>query len=64
MGKVLATVEWTNWASLKSCYRLGYVDLGPLVALGRGGWRIVLPPKSARQRGIRFSVRGGVRGVE
>jgi hypothetical protein len=52
--KVLASVEWTNWASLKSCRRLGYVDLGPLVGLGRGRWRIVVPPKAARERGIRF----------
>jgi hypothetical protein len=54
VDKLLASVEWTNWASLKSCYRLGYVDLGPLVALGRGRWRIVVPPKAARRRGIRF----------
>ena len=52
--KVLAAVEWTNWASLKSCHRLGYVDLGPLVGLGRGRCRIVVSPKAARERGIRF----------
>jgi hypothetical protein len=54
VDKLLASVEWTNWASLKSCYRLGYVDLGLLVGLGRGGWKMVLPPKAARQRGIFF----------
>lgn len=64
VARLLAAVEWTNWASLSACYRLGYVDLGPLVGWGRGNWRIVLPPKAARKRGIQFSVGRGVRGVE
>ena len=34
--QLLATVEWTNWASLKSCYRLGYVDLGAGGGAGPG----------------------------
>jgi hypothetical protein len=64
ISNLLASVEWTNWASLKSCYRLGYADLGLFVGLGRGGWRIVLPPKAAQRRGVRFGKHAMPRSAE
>jgi ribosomal protein S18 acetylase RimI-like enzyme len=48
--KLLASVEWTNWAALKSSRRAGCTDLGRLVGLGRG--RLVFPPRSAKRQGI------------
>src|SRR4051812_17136639 len=32
--KLVSIVAWTNWASLKSCWRLGYKDLGNMVTIG------------------------------
>jgi hypothetical protein len=54
--KVLASVAWTNWAALKSCRRRGCIDLGPVVGLGRGRWKLLFPPRSARRQGIGFRI--------
>lgn len=50
-------VDWTNWASLKSCYRLGYESLGRMVAMRPLGIKLVLTPRAARQRGVIFGRR-------
>jgi hypothetical protein len=52
--RVLASVAWTNSAALKSSFRLGYIDLGCFVGVGRGRWRLLFPPRSARRLGIGF----------
>lgn len=51
---LVSTVGWLNWASLKSCDRLGYERLGRMT---RYGWKWcggVCSPKAARERGVRF----------
>jgi GNAT superfamily N-acetyltransferase len=55
---LLASVNWTNAAALRSSFRLGYVDLGYFVGLGPGRWRRVFPPRAALRRGIRFKQAG------
>jgi L-amino acid N-acyltransferase YncA len=51
--KLVSTVEWTNLASLKSCHRLGYVDLGRIVTVGWGRGHSFCPA-AARKLQIRF----------
>ena len=51
---LLAGVRWTNRAALRSSRRLGFTDLGYFVALGRGRFRLVFPPRGAKRRGIEF----------
>ena len=51
---LLAGVRWTNWAALRSSRRLGFVDLGCFVSIGRGRCRLVFPPRAAVRRGIGF----------
>jgi hypothetical protein len=49
---LISTVEWTNDASLKSCARLGYRQLGRLArarVLGGSWWRT---SSKARERGV------------
>ena len=52
--RLVSLVGWTNWASLKSCERLGYENLGNMIAIGTRKRAIGLYPKAAKQRGIRF----------
>ena len=52
--KLLAIVEWTNWAALKSSRRAGCTDLGRLVGLGFGRCRLLSSPRSAKRQGISF----------
>lgn len=58
---LISTVHWTNWASLRSCDRLGYVRLGKIVTLGLGPLRIQFHPKSAKRRGVQFGKRAARR---
>lgn len=51
--KLVSTVDWCNWASLRSCARLGYADLGRFVTLGRHH-HLVRFPRAAADRGVRF----------
>ena len=34
---IVSYVEWNNYASLKSCYRMGYRDFGNITIIGFGG---------------------------
>jgi ribosomal protein S18 acetylase RimI-like enzyme len=52
--KLLAIVEWTNWAALKSSRRAGCTDLGRLVGLGFGCCRLVYLSRPAKRQGIGF----------
>jgi hypothetical protein len=52
--KLVSLVSWTNWASLKSCYRLGYISLGTMIAVGGQKRAIGLYPKAAKRLGVRF----------
>jgi hypothetical protein len=52
--KLVSIVAWTNWASLKSCWRLGYQNLGNMVTIGSRKHSIGFYPKAAKERGVRF----------
>jgi hypothetical protein len=52
--KLVSIVAWTNWASLKSCWRLGYINLGNMITIGGKKRAIGLYPKAAKKRGVRF----------
>lgn len=51
---LVSLVRIANWASLQSLRRMGYVDLGLLVALGLENKRVLCVPRRAAQRGIQF----------
>lgn len=51
---LVSTVDWINWASLKSCDRLGYQRIGRMVAWGWGRFSGLRTPHAARDRGVRF----------
>ena len=52
--QLISTVDWTNWASLKSCYRLGYADLGRIVSLGPTWCALTVASRAPRRLGVRF----------
>jgi len=54
VSKLLSTVDWTNWASLRSNFRLGCVDLGRMGVIHLGKFRIGYYPRAAKRLGIRF----------
>jgi len=54
VSKVVTTVNSSNFASLRSCRRLGFISLGQMWTLGRGERRIARTPAAARKLGIRF----------
>ncbi len=52
--RLVSTVEWTNWASLRSCERLGYERLGRVWSVRCGSSCLCLTPSAARARQVRF----------
>ncbi len=52
--RLVSLVAWTNWASLKSCERLGYVNLGNMITFGSQKRAIGIYPNTAKELGIRF----------
>lgn len=52
--KLVSIVAWTNWASLKSCNRLGYLNLGNMITVGGRKGAIGAYPKAAKKLGVRF----------
>jgi len=55
--KFVSIVAWTNWASLKSCWRLGYINLGNMTTIGTKHRAIGFYPKAAKELGVRFGRR-------
>lgn len=51
---LLSDVDWANHASLRSCWRLGYTNLGNLYTFGRGKKRFTMQPRSAISVGVTF----------
>jgi hypothetical protein len=51
---LVCLVDWTNWASLRSCRRSGCRDLGLAITFQFARRRFWLVPDAARQLGIRF----------
>jgi hypothetical protein len=54
----LALVRLANWPSLWNVRRLGYEELGLLVALGASGKHLLRVPPKAVERGVRFEAQG------
>lgn len=54
---LLSDVDWANHASLRSCWRLGYQNLGNLYTFGRGRLRFAIRPKAALRHGVTFDRR-------
>lgn len=52
--KLVSIVAWTNWASLKSCWRLGYINLGNMLTVGGKKRAVGMYPRAAKQLGVRF----------
>jgi hypothetical protein len=52
--KLVSTVDWLNFASLKSCDRLGYRRLGRMIKYGWGRCGGVCYPPAAGKLDIRF----------
>lgn len=52
--KLVSIVAWTNWASLKSCWRLGYTNLGNMVTIGPKNGAFGFYPRAAKRLGVRF----------
>jgi ribosomal protein S18 acetylase RimI-like enzyme len=57
VAKMITTVNRSNFASLRSCRRLGFAVLGKIWTVGRGTRRIALTPSAAGDLGIRFGGR-------
>jgi hypothetical protein len=47
-------VEWNNFASLKSCYRMGYRDLGNIMIVGARGHYILRHDAGCGEYGFRL----------
>ncbi len=52
--KLVSIVAWTNLPSLKSCWRLGYINLGNMVTIGGKKRAIGFYPADAKDLGVRF----------
>jgi hypothetical protein len=51
---IVSYVEWNNFVSLKSCYRMGYGDFGNIVIAGIGGRYVCRHDAGCRQYGFRL----------
>ncbi len=55
--KFVSIVAWTNIASLKSCERLGYLNLGNMITIGSKQRAVGFYPPAAKKLGVRFGRR-------
>ena len=53
--KLITNVNSSNFASLQSCRRMGFIPLGQIWAFGRGPKRFAKTPRAARRLGISFT---------
>jgi hypothetical protein len=51
---IVSYVEWNNFASLKSCYRMGYRDFGNIGIAGLGGHYVLHHDAGCRENGFRL----------
>ena len=49
-ARLVSMVEWNNFASLKSCYRMGYHDFGNIAIAGVRGHYLLLHDSGCRRR--------------
>jgi hypothetical protein len=52
---MISTADWTNWAALNCCWRLGYQDLGLVWRVGWGRVMLTRAPSKGKTVGIRFA---------
>lgn len=62
VDQLISTVDWTNWPSLKSCYRLGYTDLGRIVCLGPRCCPLTFATRVPTRLGVKFGRRADLSG--
>jgi L-amino acid N-acyltransferase YncA len=55
ISRVIATINRSNFPSLHSCRRLGFVGVGKIWTLGQGARRLARTPPAASKLGIRFN---------
>ncbi len=55
---ILSTMDWSNVAARRSCFRLGFAELGLIHRWGWGRWMHTQAPRSARSLGIRVGEKG------
>ena len=60
---LISTVDWTNFASLKSCDRLGYQRIGHLTRYHLGGKEFTRSPDAAQLHGVQIQATQPVRQV-
>lgn len=60
--KLVSLVSWSNAASLKSCWRLGYIHLGHMITFGSAKRAVGIYPKRAKRLGVRFGRKAANRG--
>lgn len=58
---LVSYVESNNFASLRSCRRLGYRHVGRILILQPRGGALVLPSRACRARGLSVEARGAAR---
>jgi hypothetical protein len=51
---IVSCVEWNNFASLKSCYRMGYHPFGNIAIAGRGKHYVLRHDNGCRDYGFRL----------
>jgi hypothetical protein len=56
---IVSYVEWNNFASLTSCYRMGYRDFGTVTIAGLRGHYAVWHDAGSRKRGFRVERASG-----
>ena len=55
---LLSDIHWANYASIRSCVRVGYQTLGNLYTVGHGQRRFIHVPAAARSLGLLCENRG------
>jgi hypothetical protein len=57
---VVSYVDATNFDSLRSCYRMGYTDVGRIYCLRAGGYYWIHPDAGCREAGVSLEVLPGM----
>jgi hypothetical protein len=60
--QLIAMIEWTNWASLKSCYRLGFTNLGRNIRIGAACCTFTIASRAPCRLGVRIGKKADLSG--
>ncbi len=61
VSTVISTADWSNESALKSCWRLGFKDLGLVWRAGVGPLMVTHAPRKGKSLGIKFGRKAVVR---